>query len=418
MKTIHAADLFCGAGGTSTGLLNAARSLGYQVDLLAINHWQIAIATHSANHPDADHRCESLDNVDPRKLVPDGKLDLLVASPECTHHSRARGGKPISDQSRASAWHVLRWCEALDVRNVLIENVPEFQDWGPLDKNDRPIKRQKGRIYRAFLSAMRALGYSVDARIINAADYGDPTTRKRLFIVATKGRKVRWPEPTHSQTGGDMFGERPKWKPAREIIDWSLKGESIFNRKKPLSPNTIKRIEAGLRKYGGLPFVLGQQSAASPRATDKPLPTIASAGAISLIQPFIVPVNHGTGDLRTHSLNDPMPTVTGFDALALAEPFLIEYNGTGGPESINEPLNTITGSDRFGLVQPYIFKDDSGQIYMLDIRFRMLQPHELARAMSFPKDYKFIGNREQMVKQIGNAIPIETATALCRTLIL
>jgi DNA (cytosine-5)-methyltransferase 1 len=523
-RTIYAADLFCGAGGTSTGLLKAAESLGYHVDLLAINHWQVAIATHSENHPEADHRCESLDNVDPRKAVPGGFLDLLVASPECTHHSRARGGKPMSDQSRSSAWHVLRWCEALDVRNVLIENVPEFVDWGPLNDKQQPIKRQKGRIYRAFLSALRALGYSVDQRILNAADYGDPTTRKRLFIMACKGRKVRWPDPSHSEHGADLFGNLPHWKPAREIIDWSVKGESIFTRKKPLSPNTLKRIEAGLKRYGNNSFVLGQQSQSAPRSVDKPIPTIASAGAISLIQPFIiqmdmggrlqdieepmntltsadsrglvepflveyhgttreggertrlldaplptldtsnrfglvepfivqlngteesnikasaysidaplptvtgtlhsalvepfiVPTNHGIGDFRTHSLNDPMPTVTGFDALALAEPFLVEYYGNGGAASVDKPLSTITGRDRFGLVEPHVFQGDDGKTYMLDIRFRMLQPRELASAMSFPKDYKFSGNREQVVKQIGNAVPVETAAALCRSLL-
>ena len=124
IKNIFAADLFCGAGGSSTGLMKAADKLGLHVDLLAIDHWDIAIATHSTNYPGSDHRCESLDTVDPRKAIPGGRLDLLVASPECTHHSKARGGKPMSDQSRASAWHVLRWCEAMDVRNVLIENVP------------------------------------------------------------------------------------------------------------------------------------------------------------------------------------------------------------------------------------------------------------------------------------------------------
>ena len=485
-KTIFAADLFCGAGGSSTGLLQAADKLGLHVDLLAINHWQVAIAPHSTNHPDADTRCESLDSVDPRKAVPGGKLDLLVASPECTHHSKARGGKPMSDQSRASAWHVLRWCEALDVRNVLIENVPEFMDWGPLDSKDRPVKRQKGRIFRAFLSALRSLGYAVDYRVLNSADYGDATTRKRLFIMARKGgRKVSWPDATHGKEGADMFGDRPKWKPAREIINWNLKGDSIFTRKKPLSPNTLKRIEAGLLKYGGQAFVIGQQSLSAPRSVNDPIPTIATKGAISfvepfiiqmdmggrlqgidepmntltsadtraLVEPFIVPTNHGLGDFRTHSVNEPMPTITAFDALALAQPFLVEYHGGDGPErvkslndplptidtsnrfglvdpflieyygtgsaeSIDEPLNTITGRDRFGLVEPYLFQDQNGIQYKMDIRFRMLQPSELAAAMSFPTGYVFTGNREQQVKQIGNAVPVSTASALCHALLM
>ncbi len=452
-KTIFAADLFCGAGGSSTGLMQAAGRLGYAVDLLAVNHWDVAIATHSENHPLADHRCESLDNVDPRKAIPGGKLDLLVASPECTHHSRARGGRPMSDQSRASAWHVLRWCEALDVRNVLIENVPEFMDWGPLDDDNLPIKKQKGRIFKAFINTLKSIGYRVDFRVLNAADYGDATTRKRLFILACKGRKVVWPEPTHGKFGDDMFGTRPTWRAAREIINWDLKGDSIFTRKKPLSPNTLKRIEAGLRKYGGMAFVMGQQSKSAPRLLDYPIPTIATKGAISLVEPFIVPVNHGVGDYRTHSIDAPMPTITAFDALALAEPFLVEYHGTtgsrertqsldtplptidtsnrfglvepflieyygnGGAESVDKPLHTVTGRDRFGLVEPCMFQDELGKQYQMDIRFRMLHPSELAAAMSFPADYKFTGNREQVVKQIGNAVPVSTASILCQSLI-
>ena len=453
-KIIYAADLFCGAGGTSTGMLQAAHKLGYDdVRLLAINHWDVAIATHASNHPLADNRCESLDNVDPRKAIPGGKLDLLCASPECTHHSRARGGKPMSDQSRSSAWHVLRWCEALDVQNVLLENVPEFAEWGPLDENNRPIVKQKGRIYRAFISTLRALGYKVESRVLNSADYGDATTRKRLFIQARKGKKIVWPEPTHGKNGADMFGDRLAWKPAKEIIDWSLRGASIFDRKRPLSPNTLKRIEAGLNRYWGKAFITQMDMGGRLQGLDEPMNTLTSADARALVQPYIVPVNHGIGDTRTYSINNPMPTITAFDALAIAEPFLVEYHGgensgnrvksinhplptidtsnrfglvepflveyygSGGAESINDPLNTITGRDRFGLVEPHCFRDSAGQEYIVDIRFRMLQPHELAAAMSFPAGYQFTGSREQKVKQIGNAVPVGVSSALCASLL-
>lgn len=406
-RKIIVANLFCGAGGTSTGLLQAAQMLDLDVELLAVNHWEIAIATHSANHPGAIHLCENLDNVNPRKVVPGGRLDLLIASPECIHHSRARGGRPINDQSRASAWHVLRWADALDIRNILIENVPEFRDWGPLDDAGRVINPKKGKIYLAFLNAWRALGYNVSARIINAADYGDPTTRKRLFILARKGKRISWPEPTHSKVVEDLFGVRNRWRVAREIIDWSLKGESIFSRKRPLSPNTIKRIEAGLRKYGGA-------------AVDQPLPTVAGAGAISLIEPFIVMLNGTEKDQieRSHrSVDEPMPTVTTNPHLYLCKPFIVPYYGTGVPRSVDEPLGTQGTRDRFGLVEPMFLKGSDGQIYMMDIRFRMLQPHELALAMSFPDSYQFKGNREQRVKQIGNAVPVRTAEALCMALL-
>lgn len=482
MKTIKAADLFCGAGGTSTGLAYACEDIGAKLELIAINHWDVAIETHSKNHPGAKHLCESLDNVDPRKLVSGGHLQLLVASPECTHHSMARGGKPMSDQSRASGWHILRWAEAIRIDNILIENVREYESWGPLGANGRPLKSKRGETFRAFLDALRSLNYTVDYRILNAADYGDPTTRERLFIMARRGRKsITWPEPTHTRDGeSTLFGDAPKkWRAAREIIDWNIPGESIFARKKPLAPATMARIAAGLRKFGGAkaepflvvlrnhaearsidkplptltaggqhfalcePFVLGQQSGASPRSVDKPLPTIATGGAISLVQPFlmhlnrpgdrprqvdepiatvtgtssdfglvepfIVPVNHGKADHRTYSMDRPMPTVTTLDAWGMVQPFLVEYYGTGGSRSVDDPVATITAKDRFGLIQV--------DGLALDIRFRMLQPHELARAMSFPDGYEFAGTRDQKVKQIGNAVPRRLAQALCRELI-
>jgi DNA (cytosine-5)-methyltransferase 1 len=242
-KTIYAADLFCGGGGTSEGLRQACEMLGYKLWLLGINHWDVAIATHSRNHTYAKHICENLDNVNPRKVIPWGWLNLLVASPECTHHSNARGGKPCSDQSRASAWHILRWAEALRIDNILIENVKEFQTWGPLGSNGRPLKSRKGETFQAFINALRSLGYKVDFRVLNAAYYGDPTTRERLFIVARRGRRpIVWPAPTHSPDGGDtIFGKTKRWRTAREIIDWDIPGQSIFSRKKPLSKNTINR---------------------------------------------------------------------------------------------------------------------------------------------------------------------------------
>ncbi len=596
--------MFCGAGGSSTGLKIACEKRGLKLNLLAINHWDTAIETHSANHPEAAHLCMNVDQVDPRKAVPSGKLDILIASPECTHHSIARGGKPINDQSRASAWLVLRWAEALDIKNILIENVPEFMSWGPIGTNGRPLKTKKGKTFLAFIVALESLGYTVKHNVLNAADYGDPTTRKRLFILARKGhRKVVFPEPTHTPTGrSDMFRKTKKWRAAREIIDWDLKGESIFNRKKPLSPNTVRRIYAGLQKFSGgafivqrngdatgrfqsraksvndplftivatnqlhlaepflvslrgtsqdalqssvrsveqpvptltgarheylaepfvlnirggndgylrgapvseplqaittepamalvEPYVLGQQSQSRARSTKKPLPTIAADGAIALVEPYIVPVNHGAKDTRTHSVEKPMPTVMAFDSLALAQPFLVEMEHSKRPveqsvKSVEEPLSTLTSADargiaepylvsfhggngsekrthtvekplpaqdtsnRYGLAEPYLveyygnstaqslddplptqptkdkfglaspiaFRGADGQTYLLDIRFRMLTPKELAAAMSFPTEYKFAGNREKVVKQIGNAVAVNVAAALCGVLL-
>jgi DNA (cytosine-5)-methyltransferase 1 len=218
-KIFRAVDLFCGAGGESTGMSLAAQERGMKLELLAVNHWELAIETHAANHPSAEHLCESVERVDPTKAVPGQKLDLLWASPECTHHSIARGGRPRSDQSRASAWLILKWLSELYVERVIIENVPEFLSWGPLDKSGQPIQKQKGKTFMAFIEALRSLGYSVDWKILTAADYGDPTTRRRLFVQAVKGRKrILWPQITHMDGDSNLMGYQP-WVPARNIID-------------------------------------------------------------------------------------------------------------------------------------------------------------------------------------------------------
>ncbi len=439
IRTIQAADLFCGAGGTSTGLYHACDHIGARLDLVAVNHWKIAVETHTFNHPDARHICAPLEGLDPRKAVPSGRLDILVASPECTHHSIARGGKPVSDQLRASAWHILRWAELLQIDNILVENVREFQDWGPTDASGRPIKSRKGEIFNAFCAALRSLNYSVEHRVLNAADYGDSTSRHRLFIMARRGGiPIIWPETSHG-------GDKSPYHTAREIIDWDLPGKSIFQRRKALAPKTLARIAAGIRKYGGenaepfltmlygsndvrsvdrpcptitasgnhiglvQPFVIGQQSCAAPRTVDDPLPTIATAGVITLVDPFITIMK---GESKTRSIDEPVPTLTTNAHLYLCEPFITQYNGKSENHGVEEPLNTITTKDRFGLVLP-----DADGRGVIDIRFRMLQPHELAAAMSFESGYKFSGNKTEQIKQIGNAVPVQLAAALCGSLL-
>lgn len=517
---IEAVDLFCGAGGTSSGLYEAADDLSLDVNLLAVNHWEVAIATHSKNHKAARHMCVSLDTVDPRKHVPGGRLHLLVASPECTHHSNARGGRPMNDQSRASAWHILRWVELLKVDNILLENVREFANWGPLGANGRPIKSRKGETFQAFIQALRSFGYTVDYRILNAADYGDATTRERLFILARKGRRgIAWPTPTHAKDPSvGLFGKLKPWRAAREIIDWSIPGKSIFERKTPLSENTMRRIEAGLRKFSGPglePYLVIFRGKNRARSLDRPAPTITAGGKhFGLCEPFIVPLNRTKDQPR--STKDPLKTVTATsNDMGLVEPFLVKYYGTGQANSVNEPLDTVTAKDRFALCAPFIIgaggptgagnpqsveqplntvlgenhkalvqpfvvgitqthagdkrvrsidkplptvvtkqefalvepficeyhsdKNSKPRVRSvkeplptvdcanrfglaepvatgarLDIRFRMLQPHELAAAQSFNKDYQFTGTREEQVKQIGNAVPTQLARALCR----
>lgn len=455
-EIINAADLFCGGGGTSTGLFRAASSMGRKLDLVAVNHWQVALKSHRENHPWARHLWAELDSLNPREVMKGKKLNVLIASPECIFHSNARGGKPIKEQLRASAWCVIRWAEALQPEEILLENVPEFRKWGPLSEKGARIKDRSGETYEAYLNAIRSLGYVVDDKIITAADYGDPTTRKRLFIRARKGNKtIKWPEPAYSEAGDNGF---KKWVPARDIIDWDLKGKSIFNRKKPLKPATLKRIAAGLKKFGNIdlepflvkyhgnhkgkddgfkrvysvnqpigtldtsnrfalvePFILPHPHGSNidevlkntpPRSVDRPLQTItgSSSNYIGLVEPFITIFK---GQSKVRGIDKPLPTLTTQPHLYLCEPFIVQYNGKSIVSDINNPLNTITTRDRFGLVDPV----------QLDILFRMLQPHELAAAMSFEKGYRFMGNKRDVVKQIGNAVPVKTATALCESLL-
>lgn len=401
---IYAADLFCGAGGTSTGLAKAAQRLGLPVDLVAVNHWQRAVETHSRNHPWARHVCADLASceADPNRLIPGGRLDLLVASPECTHHSNARGGKPCSDQSRASAWHVLHWCERLRIKNVLVENVREFEQWGPLGVDGRPIKQHKGATFQAFVHALRSMGYAVEWKVLNAADFGAATTRRRLFLRASLG-KIEWPTATHAG----------RWRAAREIIDWDLKGQDIRDRKRPLAPRTLARIEAGLRKFGGESFlvVLAHTGADASRvsSTHSPVPTIPAGhrGEHGLAQPFIIPMEHHGGE-RLRPDSEPLPSITTAKggAFGLCEPFVTKYYGTGISLPVTQPLDTVTTKDRYALVEPY----------RMGIRFRMLQPHELAAAMGFV-GYQFAGTKTEIVKQIGNAVSVEMAEALCASIL-
>lgn len=455
MNSITTVDLFAGAGGTSTGLVAAARSVSSRINLTAINHNRKALETHKANFPWATHILTELQYVDPAEVVPEGRLDGMVASPECTFFSRARGGKPIRPQDRASPWYLGRWIHKIDVPCVLIENVPEITRWGPLDSLGRPEAAGSGRYFQLWVHMFRKAGYSFDYRILNAADYGDATSRKRFFAIARKdGKPITWPVPTHSRKPA---GNTKKWRAAREIIDFSVHGESIFTRKRPLSANTMKRIIAGLRKFSSpelRPFiVLLEHSLLSPenriRDIDLPLPAITGAhgGAFAIAEPFLLPVegiyrgntakpvneplgaitqrgygafiepyiveNKGYADAI--NIESPVPTITGKPGLYLVEPYLIEYYGNGNARTIEEPVPTIPTHDRFALIQPGFMID--GREYRLEILYRMLKPRELASAMGFPSQYQFIGTQQDQVKQIGNAVAVNMARSLISSLI-
>ena len=539
-------DLFCGGGGTSTGMIEAFRKAGKEYSLVGINHWQIAIDTNKCNH-DGQWLCASIDAIDPTDVIKDGMLDFLWASPECTNHSRAKGGKPRANQSRCQPEMLLSWIRKLIVKRMYVENVPDFLEWGPLlavdtvingklYKSGQPDPREKTVLFRDWIESVKRSGYRVDWRILNAADYGAPTCRELLIVQAVRigtGERIVWPEPTHSRQP-DMFIHN-RWVPARDIIDWSIKGKSIFKRKHPLAENTMRRIENGIKKYWGKwaePFMIllrgtnerqlqcttfkidepvpsisaggihtgivepfltvlrgtgDGQIGRSPQPIDKPLPTLSANGQhMGLVTPFLTSYHGGEGGERrvsgtdepvptcdcsnrygvvegfiidmahtngdgvvkplkepmntitcthgTHGyvegsieplfvpqqsagsvkpVDNPLPTISTAGAISLVEPMISAYYGSNdGCKPVSETLDTVTTKDRFGLLEGRLIRMPDGQTYKLDITFRMLQPHELAAAMSFPKDYKFKGKKTEQIRQIGNAVCPKLAEAL------
>jgi DNA (cytosine-5)-methyltransferase 1 len=211
-------------------------------------------------------------------------------------------------------WAIVHWCTELRVRRLLVENVPEFVDWGPLDlRTGRPIKRRPGEYFRAWTAALQGAGFKLDWGVLYAADFGDATTRERFFLMARcDGKRVHWPDPTHSRAGeADLLGHgRHKWRAAREIIDWSIEGKSIFDRKRPLSRKTLARIYAGAVKFRWpAPFLVILRNHMDAQSVDEPVPTLCAGGShIGLVQPFLLNRHGENGSTRAHDLNEPMPT--------------------------------------------------------------------------------------------------------------
>lgn len=389
----RAVDLFCGGGGTSQG----AESTGGVQVVLAVNHWNKAVSTHSANFPHCKHVNSRLDEVSPSEV---SGVDLLFASPECTHHSRARGGKPTSDQQRSGAWQIMPWIEHHRPPWIVIENVVEFKDWGPVGSDGRPLSTRKGAMFDSWLMAIRAMNYRVDHQELNAADFGAATSRNRLFVIARKGgRNPIFPEPTHSKkTGGELPGMGLKpWRAAAEVIDWSIPCPSIFGRARPLADKTLLRIEAGLRRFVG-PFVAqwdNQSGQPGVRGVDSPLYTMTTKASMGLVLPFqvvfrnnmhsagvdetvstitaggghhgialpfLADVNHGdSGHLngRSHSLESPLGTLTGKNGRAVVTPFMCGCGGRAGqspPRSTDGPMGTITTKADCCLAVPFQYQ--------------------------------------------------------------
>lgn len=358
-RKILVADLLCGAGGSSTGCGRALSALGLDMELVCVNHWPVAIDTHTKNHPQARHYCQDIAAVRPHVVVPEGYLDLLMASPSCTHHSVARGGKPTSDQQRSDPWHIIPWFTELRVKRAIIENVWEYTGWGPVDPDTgKPIKDRKGEYFEAWKDLIWKVGAtSIEYRKLNSANYGTAQTRSR-FIMKIRFDKVAigWAPFTHAKRS-EVTGALKPWRPAREIIDWDVKGQSIFTRKKPLAAKTLKRIHAGIVKFGWPePFIVVLRNHMAAQGIDTPLPTIAAGGThLALAEPFLIK-QHFRRDAQ--SIDQPAPTVTTVARVGLAEPIILNRHGDGygaaRAHSIDEPTPTTNCNGGGYLVEPFV----------------------------------------------------------------
>lgn len=385
-------DNFAGGGGASTGIEMA---LGRSPDV-AINHDAEALAMHKANHPRTRHYQSDVFEIDPRVVTRMQPVGLAWFSPDCTHHSKARGAKPIrvkGKKSRSLAWVVIKWALLVKPRVIMLENVEEFQDWGPVvPKRDRrgramtdpdgmplyvPCPDRRGRTFRAWVAKLKRLGYAVEWRELRACDYGAPTIRKRLFLIARcDGKPIVWPQPTHGKPDSEWVrsGKLLPWRTAAEIIDWSLPCHSIFltpkeakplRLKRPLKENTLKRIAAGVRKYvleHPNPFIVCANHGGDHfrgRGVDEPLSTVtASRDAVGLVQPFLTKY-HGAkseGDARGQVLDEPMRTQDTANRFGIVAPVMTYAQHGGLNRPADAPLHTITGSskDQNCVIAPYL----------------------------------------------------------------
>lgn len=391
-------DNFAGGGGASTGIELAT---GRAVDA-AINHDPDAILMHRTNHPQTRHYCESVWDVDPWEVTRGRPVGLAWFSPDCKHFSKAKGSKPVDRNIRGLAWIVLKWAGTVKPRVIILENVEEFQTWGPVRKG-KPVKSRRGETFRKWKEQLQALGYETDHRELVAADYGAPTIRKRFFLIARcDGKPIIWPERTHAPKDSEdvKSGKCKPWRGAAEIINWTIPCPSIFDTTdeikekygiravRPLAVNTQKRIARGIEKFvlqNKEPFIVpigyGERKGQAPRVHDikEPVSTVVSSGKQYLCQPelspFIVQVNHKGEQFRGQELKEPIPTITGkhgyglatpvMTAIAvskaeqcLAMPSLIQYHTEQSErvrgQGMDEPIMTLDAANRYGLSVAYL----------------------------------------------------------------
>lgn len=371
-------DNFAGGGGASTGI-----EIGLGVTVAAaINHDPAAILMHKTNHPYTEHYQASVWDIDPREVCRGRPVAGAWFSPDCKHFSKAKGAALVNREIRGLAWITLRWAALVRPRVIMLENVEEFQTWGPVRKG-KPVKKLAGTTFRKFISQLRDLGYAVEYRELVAADLGAPTTRKRFVLIARcDGRPIVWPERTHAPRDSEEVrsGKLKPWRSAAEIIDWSLPCPSIFESKaeilekyglkavRPLADNTMRRIIQGVDKFtirSGEPFIVptgyGERKGQAPRVHDieEPLPTVVGSGKHNLCKPMLAPL---TVTNTSHSVGtparEPVHTVTNAGNQMLVTPYLAECNHAGGGHIADprEPHKTITAKHTGGIVAPSLIQ--------------------------------------------------------------
>ncbi|MCE9567439.1 MAG: DNA cytosine methyltransferase [Planctomycetes bacterium] len=363
-------DNFAGGGGASLGI---EMGLGRSPDI-AINHDPEAIAMHKANHPHSRHYCENVWEVNPIEACAGRPVGLAWFSPDCKHFSKAKGGKPVSKKIRGLAWIVVKWAKAVQPRVIILENVEEFKDWGPLDDEGMPCRVRKGTTFNRWKAQLQNLGYRVEWRELRACDYDTPTIRKRLFLVARRdGLPIVWPVATNASPKkivADLFDRDLKpWRTAAECIDWSIPCPSIFDRKRPLADNTLRRVAAGLRRYvidSAEPFIVNMAHGGRLESIDQPLTTIATekGGCRALVTPYIAGVGGRAGQSPERSMRQPFQTITSKGDAALVTPYLVGAGGptySGKPRGVDQPHGTLTTDPHTALVSPTLIQVGYGE---------------------------------------------------------
>ena len=368
-------DNFAGGGGASCGIELAT---GRPVNI-AINHDPDAIAMHKANHQYTEHYQESVWDIDPKEICKGQQVGLAWFSPDCKHFSKAKGGKPVNKNIRGLAWIVLKWAGMVRPRVIILENVEEFQTWGPVRKG-KPVKSKQGETFERWKSQLSALGYEIEHRELKACDYGAPTIRKRFFLIARcDGEPIVFPEPTHGPADSEAVknGKLEPYRTAADCIDFTLPCKSIFDRKKPLAVNTQRRIARGLDKFvikESKSFIVhignGERKGQLPRVQDidKPVSTVVGSCKQYLCTPYMSPIGHtGFCTDRNYSVKHPLQTIVSKAEQTLIMPALIQYHSETAKaevrgQSLSNPIMTVDSTPRYGMFVPYLSKYYGGVV--------------------------------------------------------